>query len=195
MAANTLFTGSAWFYQAAGGGTVRVRVRDQTNATETASAAVALAAATWTFITVDHTTGANPCTDLRLYVETDVQQNITYYADATILSPPALPVYAKAPELDRIRCNDQSTLDEWARRHYYFENRPYTVRWTAPGLCGLLFEILDRVQITYTGTAANGVDVDWTEEKFWIHEITVTPDAGHGGRSEFLLEAENLVPD
>jgi len=193
MAANTQFTGSAWFYQAAGGATVHVRVRDQTNGTETASAPVALAAATWTFITVDHTTGANPCVDLRLYVETDVQQNITYYADAMILSPPALPVYAKAPELSRIRCNDQDTLNEWVRRQYYFENRPYTVRWYAPGLCGLLFEILDRIQITYTGTAENGVHIDWTNKKFWIHEINVVPDATFGGRTEFLLEAENLV--
>lgn len=107
---------------------------------------------------------------------------------------PASPthVYGKTSDLLRLRCNDQDELDEWAERYYLWLNRDCTVTWTAPGLCGLLFEILDRVQITYTGTTANGVDIDWTEKKFWIHEIDVRPGIGFSGQSTFTLEAENV---
>jgi len=101
-------------------------------------------------------------------------------------------VYGNIADITYIRCNDQPTLDEWAEKYYLFENRPYTVRWTAPGLSGLLFEILDRVEITYTGTSANGVHLNWAREKFWIHEINVIPGEGFGGTTEFILEAENL---
>lgn len=99
-------------------------------------------------------------------------------------------VYGKVEEVSRIRCNVQTALDHWADVYYGYLNRDYTVRWSAPGLCGLLFEILDRVQITYTGTTANGVHIDWNEKKFWIHDITVMPNEGFSGRTEFLLEAE-----
>ena len=101
-------------------------------------------------------------------------------------------VYGNIADITYIRCNDQDTLDDWAEKYYYFQNRPYTVRWTAPGLSGLMFEILDRVEITYTGTSANGVHIDWAREKFWIHEINVLPGDGFGGTTEFILEAENL---
>ncbi len=56
----------------------------------------------------------------------------------------------------------------------------------------MLFEIADRVQVTYTGTSANGVHIDWTDKKFWIHDIKVYPDDAFGGKSVFKLEAENV---
>lgn len=99
-------------------------------------------------------------------------------------------VYGKVEEITRIRCNDQDTLDDWCQTYYGYLNRDYTVRWSAPGLCGLLFEILDRIQITYSGTDANGVHIEWDKKKFWVHEISATPDSARGGRTEFLLEAE-----
>lgn len=101
-------------------------------------------------------------------------------------------VYGKVEERTYIRCNSQDALDRWAYVLYMFLNRDSTVRWTAPGLSGLLFDILDRVQITYTGTTENGVHIDWTEKKFWIHEIAVTPSEEHSGTSQFVLEAENV---
>ncbi len=101
-------------------------------------------------------------------------------------------VYGNIADVTYIRCNDQDTLDNWAEKYYFFQNRPWTVRWTAPGLSGLMFEILDRVQITYEGTLANGVHINWANEKFWIHEINVLPGDGFGGTTEFILEAENL---
>lgn len=107
---------------------------------------------------------------------------------------PASPtyVYGETIETTYIRCNDQQTLDEWARVEYLYQNRDYTVRWTAPGVCGLLFDICDRVEVTYAGTTANGVHVNWNKKKFWIHRIKVTPGAGFSGKTEFLLEAENV---
>jgi len=100
--------------------------------------------------------------------------------------------YGNVLDISRMRCNEPAKLALWAERKYKFENREHTVRWTAPGLCGLLFEILDRVQITYTGTDANGVHLDWAEKKFWVHEITVTPSEDFGGTSVFELEEESI---
>jgi hypothetical protein len=100
-------------------------------------------------------------------------------------------VYGNRYDYFRLRCNDADTLSEWARVKYLFDNRDFTVKWTAPGLCGLLFDILDRVQVTYAGTTANGVHVVWYLKKFWIHDITVTPDKAHSGTSVFTLEAES----
>jgi len=107
---------------------------------------------------------------------------------------PASPtyVYGNTTEQSYIRCNNQATLDNWCERKYLFENRDYTVTWTAPGCVGLLFELLDRVQITYAGTSANGVHVNWSEKKFWIHNIVVNPTAGNTGTTQFTLEAENV---
>lgn len=101
-------------------------------------------------------------------------------------------VYGKTIETSFLRCNDQDTLDEWARTHYLYENRDYTVRWRAPGLCGLLFDLLDRVSITYAGTTANGVHINWSEKKFWITRINIVPGDGFTGVTEFTLEAENI---
>jgi hypothetical protein len=101
-------------------------------------------------------------------------------------------IYGKTDEISYIRCNDQDTLDEWARVHYLFQNRDVTVRWTAPGVCGLLFELMDRVEVTYSGTSANGVHLNWSAKKFWIHGIQVTPGAGFSGTTVFTLEAENV---
>ncbi len=107
---------------------------------------------------------------------------------------PAAPThtYGNVLEISRIRVNEQATLDLWAERKFKFETRPWTVQWTAPGLCGLLFEILDRVQITYTGTTQNGVHIDWLNKKFWIHDIRVEFDGPFTGRTIFRLEAENV---
>lgn len=104
-------------------------------------------------------------------------------------------VYGRVLDISRLRCNHQETLDSWCRRKYFYENREYTVRWTAPGLCGLLFEILDRVQVTYSGTAANGVHIDWDQDKFWITEIDVQPDDYGSGVTVFTLESENPCLD
>lgn len=99
-------------------------------------------------------------------------------------------VYGNVYEQSYIRCNSQDTLDYWAEVLYGYLNRPYTLRVRAAGLCGLLFEILDPVLVTYTGTTENGVHLSLTDETFWIHQISVKPDAQFGGITEFVLEAD-----
>lgn len=101
-------------------------------------------------------------------------------------------VYGEVEEISHLRCNSQSRLNQWAERHYKFLNRPYTVRWTLPGLAGLLFDLMDRVTISYQGTAENGVHINWDHQPFWIHAISVLPQEGFGGISTLTLEAENL---
>ncbi len=103
-------------------------------------------------------------------------------------------VYGNVIDQSRFRCSNQDALDHWAEIRYYWENRPYTIKWPAPGLCGLLFELHDRIAITYTGTTANGVDIDWTEEKFWITDINVSPNTFLSGKTVFTLESENAIP-
>ena len=122
---------------------------------------------------------------VRLHAVTDT--GLTLHAPHP---PSPTHVYGKVEEVSRIRCNAQTTLEHWAETYYSYLNRDYTVRWSAPGLCGLLFEILDRVQITYSDTTENGVHVEWDKKKFWITDITVMPDEGFSGRTEFILEAE-----
>lgn len=103
-------------------------------------------------------------------------------------------VYGRTINQSRFRCNDADQLAYWATIRYFWENRPYTIKWPAPGLCGLLFELYDRVDITYTGTDENGVAIDWTNQKFWITNIQVTPGGFMGGSTLFTLEAENAIP-
>jgi len=103
-------------------------------------------------------------------------------------------VYGNVVNQSRLRCSDQDALDYWAKVRYFWENRPYTVKWPAPGLSGLLFELYDRVAITYAGTTANGVHIDWTSEYFYITDISVSPNGFRSGTTMLTLEAENQIP-
>ena len=110
---------------------------------------------------------------------------------------PASPADEGRPkELTRIRVGGgvaQARLDALAPRVYDWETRDYTVTWPAPGWCGFFFELMDRVEVTYTGTAANGVHIDWTHKKFWIHKIHMTPGPGLTGLTTFTLEEEPTI--
>jgi hypothetical protein len=108
---------------------------------------------------------------------------------------PASPawVYGNIWEQSYIRCNSQNALDHWAEVYYRYTNRPYQVQWTMPGLAGLLFDVMDPVNITYQGTDQNGVHLNWLNEKFWISNIMVYPKPGHTGQSVLTLEADNGI--
>lgn len=96
-------------------------------------------------------------------------------------------------ELTRIRCNTQARLDALVMRQYDWLTRDYTVMWPAPGFSGLHFELLDRVYVTYTGTAANGVDIAWELKPFWIHRMEMRPGPGLTGQTIFTLEEEPTI--
>ena len=98
--------------------------------------------------------------------------------------------------LTRIRVDGagaQARLDVLVRRVFDWETRDYTVEWPAPGWSGFFFELLDRVELTYTGTSANGVDIDWYQKKFWIHRIQMSPGPGQTGVTRFTLEEEPTI--
>lgn len=99
-------------------------------------------------------------------------------------------------ELTRIRVGGaapQVRLDALALRVYDWETRDYTVQWPAPGWAGFFFELLDRVEVSYTGTSANGVHIDWTSKEFWITRIQMSPGPGLTGRTVFTLEEEPTI--
>lgn len=110
---------------------------------------------------------------------------------------PATPADEGRPmEMTRIRVGGaapQARLDALVRRVYDWETRNYTVEWPAPGCSGLFFDLLDRIEVTYTGTSANGVDIDWMNKKFWVHKIHITPGAGLTGMTRFTLEEEPTI--
>jgi len=114
-------------------------------------------------------------------------------ADGTVYNSqyPAQPSDEGVPKpLTRCRVSTQARLDELAQRQYFWETRDWTVQWPAPGWCGFFFELLDRVKLTYAGTTANGVEIDWTEKYFWVHRIQMNPGPGQTGQTVFTLEEE-----
>lgn len=110
---------------------------------------------------------------------------------------PATPAAEGRPrELTRIRVGGaapQARLDALVRRVYDYETRDYTVLWPAPGWSGFFFELLDRVEVSYTGTSANGVHIDWSQKKFWIHRMQMAPGPAFTGQTMFTLEEEPTV--
>jgi hypothetical protein len=120
-------------------------------------------------------------------------------ADGTVYNSqyPPQPADEGIPK-EMLRCRvggagPQARLDLLARRQYDWETRDWTVQWPAPGWCGFFFELLDRVQLTYTGTSYNGVEIDWTEKYFWIHRIQMNPGPGQTGTTVFTLEEEPTI--
>lgn len=77
-----------------------------------------------------------------------------------------------------------------ATRKYLYANRSHTVIATLPGAMGLLFDIMDRVTITYS-SAADGIS--WSAKAFWVEEIKVTLQDFFNGVSVLRLEAENTA--
>ena len=75
-----------------------------------------------------------------------------------------------------------------AERKYKYANRDYSVMATLPGAQGLLFEIMDRVSITYTSSADN---ITWSAKKFWVEEIRVRLTDQFNAVTTMRLEAEN----
>jgi len=75
-----------------------------------------------------------------------------------------------------------------AQRMYLYENRPYSVKMNLPGAMGLLFDLMDRVSITYTSSDDG---VTWSAEKFWVEGIRVSIRDAFTMDSELTLEAEN----
>jgi hypothetical protein len=94
------------------------------------------------------------------------------------------------PPIDRsgFVATSNSRMAAVAEQMYKYENRDVTVVAEMPGAMGLLFEIDDRVSITYS-SAADGIS--WSAKKFWIEEIRVEIGAAFNATTTMRLEAEN----
>lgn len=92
-----------------------------------------------------------------------------------------------------LRCNNQSRLNLLAERAFLHVNRDLiSVRITLAGAWGAFLELYDRISITYSGTATNGVSLSWSDKKFWISTIRVNRMGNFGAVTELELEEENL---
>ena len=105
--------------------------------------------------------------------------------------PANLGVEGRRHREDHLRCNSQARLNQLAQRLYLFLQRDYNVSVSLPGSCGLAMDLYDRVEMTYAGTARNGVTVNWSQKKFWIEQITVQRTHRFGAVTELTLEEEN----
>jgi hypothetical protein len=98
-------------------------------------------------------------------------------------------------KISNIRCNTQARLDVLSFRLYNFLRRRYQCDITLPGSWGLLLELYDRVEVTYTGTASNGVAFVWGNKKFWVSKINISRMQGRTATTEFTLEEEFFGED
>ena len=90
-----------------------------------------------------------------------------------------------------IRCNSQPRLDTLAQRLSMYLRKQFDVQLTMPGAWGLNMELYDRIELTYNGTARNGVDFAWNQKKFWIKSIQVRRQFNFGAVTELQLEEES----
>lgn len=81
--------------------------------------------------------------------------------------------------------SQMDTIAEWI---YKFKNRDYTVQARIGNGLGLLLDLMDRLQITYTSSADG---ISWSEKKFWLHKIEVELRRNFTAMTTLGLEAEN----
>lgn len=107
--------------------------------------------------------------------------------------PDNITIQGRRKNITNLRCNDQNRLDNLAQRAFSFETRQYNIKLQLPGAAGLYLELFDRVSLTYTGTARNGVSLAFSAEPFYVNKIRVNRVGNFGAITELELEQENIV--
>lgn len=107
--------------------------------------------------------------------------------------PANITARGRRKNITNLRCNDQNRLDNLAQRAFSFETRLYNLRIQLPGASGLYLELFDRVSVTYTGTARNGVSLSFTAEPFFVSKIRVNRVGDFAAITDLELEQENLI--
>lgn len=131
----------------------------------------------------------------RDWVKTDQVQLYALTDSGNILTkdyPANIGTDGRRQKFANLRCNTQARLDLLAERAYKFLNRQYDVRIRLAGPWGVYLELYDRIAVTYSGTAQNGVSISWSEKKFWIEKITVTKGPANTAVTELYLQEENV---
>jgi hypothetical protein len=121
---------------------------------------------------------------VRLHAVTDAET--TMHSD---YPRSATHVYGEVIERTGLRCNNQLLLDQWAERLYRWENRPYTLTWTAPGPIGLYLDLNTPVTVNWTGTAADGAHYSWIGETMWVSAVEFQIGEGASATAKLTLEA------
>jgi hypothetical protein len=106
--------------------------------------------------------------------------------------PANITARGRRKNITNLRCNDQNRLDNLAQRAFSFETRLYNLRIQLPGAAGLYLELFDRVSLTYSGTARNGVSLSFTDEPFFVNKIRVNRVGNFGAITDLELEQENI---
>jgi hypothetical protein len=106
--------------------------------------------------------------------------------------PEAIGSEGRRNKVTNLRCNSQVRLNELAQRLYLFLQRQYSVTLTMPGPWGLMMELYDRAELTYSGTTQNGVAFQWDQKKFWINRISVRRVHNFGAVTELVLDEEDF---
>lgn len=128
-------------------------------------------------------------------IQTDQVQLYALTDDGDILQsffPALVGTEGRRNKIANLRCNSQARLDTLAERQYDFLNRDIDVRVTIPGPWGVFMELYDRIGIIYAGTARNGVDINWSDKKFYINTITVDKNGNFGAVTGLSLTEEVL---
>jgi hypothetical protein len=128
-------------------------------------------------------------------VRVDQVQMYSLKDDGEILRsdyPATVGTEGRKQQFTNIRCNSQARLNLLAERAYKHLNREYNVKLTLAGPWGAYLELYDRVSVTYSGTAMNGVEISWSAKKFWITGIRVTKAGSFIATTELDLEEERL---
>jgi hypothetical protein len=107
--------------------------------------------------------------------------------------PDNITARGRRKNITNLRCNDQNRLNNLAQRAFSFETREWNIRLQLAGASGLRLELFDRVSLTYSGTARNGVSLSFTNEPFFVNKIRVNRVGNFGAITELELEQENIV--
>ncbi len=106
--------------------------------------------------------------------------------------PTNITALGRRKNITNLRCNDINRLANLAQRVFSRETREFDIRLQLAGPWGLYLEMFDRIALTYTGTARNGVSLSFTDEKFYINKIRVNRSGSFGALTELELQQENI---
>lgn len=81
-----------------------------------------------------------------------------------------------------------SLMTTIATRKYKFMNRDYRIEAKLPGAVGLMLDLLDRINVTYTSTPDG---IAWSQKKFWIDSISVEIADNFNAVTTLIMDAEN----
>ncbi len=99
--------------------------------------------------------------------------------------PAGVGVDLRGPQYE-VRCESQARLNTLAERAYKWEVREWTIYVLLGGTWD--FELLDRVQVTYSGTSINGVQFSWSAKDFWVSRVTYRKQQVFGWTTELMLD-------